>query len=193
VKITPGRHRFGMRFELLREAQRLTQTALAEQAGIPTEYIAQIERGERTRISVEACSRLARALGVSFAKLRAKAEDTSDVMTREHPAWSGFVARLQGSGLLDVHLARSGDGQKATAVRCQHSVDFSKAMRALTALEIVGKQGSFDKETSREYFQVRGARCDCEILTKLAPELWGIQKPSGRAPRTRRPGLFMKL
>jgi transcriptional regulator with XRE-family HTH domain len=62
------RLRFGSRVRALRQAQGLTQEALAEIAGLHRNYVGSLERGERN-VSIENVHALAKALGVPDAAL----------------------------------------------------------------------------------------------------------------------------
>lgn len=59
---------FGRNIRQRREARHLTQETLAELAGLDRTYISDIERGSRNP-GIKNVVRLARALGVSAAKL----------------------------------------------------------------------------------------------------------------------------
>ncbi|HEV2296527.1 MAG TPA: helix-turn-helix transcriptional regulator [Tepidisphaeraceae bacterium] len=49
----------------LREAQKLSQAALAKRAGLPSaQYLSDIERGIRVNLTIETLDRIAAALGV---------------------------------------------------------------------------------------------------------------------------------
>jgi len=60
--------RLGRRVRELRKRKRLTQTELAEKAGIDPKYIGQIERGE-TNPTVRLLANIAQALDISLAEL----------------------------------------------------------------------------------------------------------------------------
>ena len=60
--------RFAKKLRVTREAQALSQEALADAAGLHRTYVGSVERGERN-ISIDNIERLATALGVSAASL----------------------------------------------------------------------------------------------------------------------------
>lgn len=61
-KITPA-SRFGETIRCLREAEGISQEALAERCGLHRTYVGSVERGERN-VSLANIVRLAKALGV---------------------------------------------------------------------------------------------------------------------------------
>lgn len=67
------RARFGQALRTRREAERLTQLDLAEEAGLSESYISQLERGLHAP-SLEAIDALAQALGTTATDLVAEAE-----------------------------------------------------------------------------------------------------------------------
>ena len=62
------RKRFAAGLRAAREAQGLTQEALAHEAGLHRTFVGSVERGERN-ISIDNMQRLARALGVDAIEL----------------------------------------------------------------------------------------------------------------------------
>lgn len=64
----PLRVRFGRRVRELREAQGISQEALAARADIHRTYLGGVERGERN-LALNNVEKLARALGVSASAL----------------------------------------------------------------------------------------------------------------------------
>lgn len=65
-----GRRIFGVNLRRVRKAQRLSQEALAELAGLHWTYVGSVERGERN-ISIDNICRLAWALGLDVRVLLA--------------------------------------------------------------------------------------------------------------------------
>ncbi|WP_370949987.1 helix-turn-helix domain-containing protein [Amycolatopsis sp. cg5] len=63
--------RFGVALRRLREGARLTQEQLAEKAGLSTNAISSLERGERTRPYPHTVDALATALGLGDEQVRA--------------------------------------------------------------------------------------------------------------------------
>lgn len=68
VSFLKRRQAFGRRLRVLRQAQGLSQEALADAAGIHRTYVGSVERGERN-IALDNINALADALGVSPAQL----------------------------------------------------------------------------------------------------------------------------
>ena len=75
---------FGRRLRELREAAGLTQTQLAERAGMVYQALAKYERGENEPTWPVAL-RLAEALGVSMDEFKAAAGEVSDDHDEEKP------------------------------------------------------------------------------------------------------------
>ena len=65
----------GDRLHLARRKRRISQTKLAELAGIPNSNISQIETGQRTNITIDTLLKLAHALSVSTDYLLGLKED----------------------------------------------------------------------------------------------------------------------
>lgn len=61
-------HRLGERIRSLRKDRNLSQEQLGEQAGLHTNYIGQVERGEKN-VTVESLEKIAAGLGVSLEQL----------------------------------------------------------------------------------------------------------------------------
>lgn len=59
---------FGKRLRKLREAEGVSQEALAHDAGLDRTYVSSIERGKRN-VSLENIARLAKALGIPISEL----------------------------------------------------------------------------------------------------------------------------
>lgn len=74
--LSPRHRALGEAIRTLREARSLTQEALAEQAGMSTNYVGDTERGERN-ISVRALWLLAHGLNVPASALLLEAENPS--------------------------------------------------------------------------------------------------------------------
>jgi transcriptional regulator with XRE-family HTH domain len=64
----PFLKKFGANVRAKREAQNLSQEALAERARLDRTYIGGVERGERN-LSIKSAIRVAKALGITVAKL----------------------------------------------------------------------------------------------------------------------------
>ena len=62
------RIRFGVNLRRLRLAKEVSQEELAEIAGLHRTYVSSVERGERN-VTLDTIQKLAKALGVSMAKL----------------------------------------------------------------------------------------------------------------------------
>lgn len=60
--------RFGEHLREMRTAKGFSQEALADAAGLHRTYISSVERGERN-VTLETIEKLAKALGISMAKL----------------------------------------------------------------------------------------------------------------------------
>lgn len=71
--LSPRHRTFGRAVRELREARGLTQEALADAAGLSSNYAGDIERGERN-LSVRALWQLADGLGVPASELLHRAE-----------------------------------------------------------------------------------------------------------------------
>jgi transcriptional regulator with XRE-family HTH domain len=61
--------RVGDRLRSIRKAQGLTQRALAAAAGMPAQYVSDLERGRIRNPSLETLSRVANALGIGVGEL----------------------------------------------------------------------------------------------------------------------------
>ena len=68
---TPAK-RLGEQIKHLREQRGLSQTALAEAAGLSRAYIAKLEAGDRASPSMPVLERIAKALGVTVRVTLAK-------------------------------------------------------------------------------------------------------------------------
>lgn len=67
---------FGQRLAAYRQAQRLTQMALARRADVPQPLISDLEAGKRTGVTLEIAWRLARTLAVRLDDLVGMPRDT---------------------------------------------------------------------------------------------------------------------
>lgn len=65
---TSLRSKFALRLRTLRQAQGISQEALADLCGLHRTYIGSVERGERN-ISIDNIARIAESLGVPASKL----------------------------------------------------------------------------------------------------------------------------
>lgn len=74
--LSPRHRALGDAVRALRKARGLTQEALADRAGLTTNYVGDMERGERN-VSVRALWQLADGLGVPASELLREAEKQS--------------------------------------------------------------------------------------------------------------------
>ncbi len=69
-----GRQKFGAYLRTLRDAKKITQKSAAEEGGISSPYLAQLEKGQRNPPSRSILSRLAKVYGVTPQELWQEAE-----------------------------------------------------------------------------------------------------------------------
>jgi transcriptional regulator with XRE-family HTH domain len=109
VVLTPTTAKeLGRALRFMRHARTLTLRDIAREAGLSSQYVQNIERGERTNVSEDAYARLARALGVPervvgdlLLKARVQAALDARGIATDTAAfvWRGIEQRLEERGL----------------------------------------------------------------------------------------------